>query len=126
MASRAGQKIKLTSIDELLCVPETEGTVDIDVRAIYPFKDIKDLVSKKPMGGGGTDANCIFKYFEEERDYKIGKKKKPSVILIFTDGYFSVVHDKYKKYKDVIWIIKDNKNFKPPFGVVAPFKQDEN
>ena len=38
MASRAGQKIKLTSIDELLCVPETEGTVDIDVRAIYPFE----------------------------------------------------------------------------------------
>ncbi|MGN0366860.1 MAG: ParB/RepB/Spo0J family partition protein [Suilimivivens sp.] len=39
MASRAGQKIKLTSIDELLCVPETEGTVDIDVRAIYPFEN---------------------------------------------------------------------------------------
>ena len=27
MAGRAGQKIKLTSIDELLCVPETEGMV---------------------------------------------------------------------------------------------------
>lgn len=39
MASRAGQKIKLTSIDELLCVPETEGTIDIDVRAIYPFEN---------------------------------------------------------------------------------------
>lgn len=39
MASRVGQKIKLTSIDELLCVPETEGTVDIDVRAIYPFEN---------------------------------------------------------------------------------------
>ena len=39
MASRAGQKIKLTSIDELLCVPETEGTVDIDIRSIYPFEN---------------------------------------------------------------------------------------
>lgn len=39
MAGSAGQKIKLTSIDELLCVPETEGTVDIDVRAIYPFEN---------------------------------------------------------------------------------------
>ena len=39
MASRAGQKIKLTSIDELLCVPETEGTIDIDIRAIYPFEN---------------------------------------------------------------------------------------
>ena len=39
MAGRAGQKIKLTSIDELLCVPETEGTIDIDIRAIYPFEN---------------------------------------------------------------------------------------
>lgn len=39
MASRAGQKIKLTSIDELLCVPETEGTIDLDARAIYPFEN---------------------------------------------------------------------------------------
>ena len=37
--ARAGQKIKLTSVDELLCVPSTEGTTDIDVRAIYPFEN---------------------------------------------------------------------------------------
>lgn len=36
---RPGQKIKMTSIDELLCVPEVEGTVDIDIRAIYPFEN---------------------------------------------------------------------------------------
>ena len=39
MANRAGQKIKLTSIDELLCVPDTEGTIDLDVKAIYPFEN---------------------------------------------------------------------------------------
>ena len=37
--ARAGQKVKLTSVDELLCVPQTEGTTDIDVRAIYPFEN---------------------------------------------------------------------------------------
>ena len=37
MAKRPGQKITMTSIDELLCVPDTEGTIDIDVEAIYPF-----------------------------------------------------------------------------------------
>lgn len=37
--ARVGQKIKLTSVDELLCVPETEGTSDIDVRVIYPFEN---------------------------------------------------------------------------------------
>ncbi len=35
MASRAGQKVKLTSIDELLCVPEIEGAVDIDADVAY-------------------------------------------------------------------------------------------
>lgn len=44
---RPGQKIKMTSIDELLCVPEVEGTTEIDIRAIYafenhPFKVIDD------------------------------------------------------------------------------------
>ena len=39
MGNRPGQKIKLTSVDELLCVPETQGTVDIEIRAIYPFEN---------------------------------------------------------------------------------------
>lgn len=36
---RPGQKITMTSIDELLCVPETEGTIEIEVDAIYPFEN---------------------------------------------------------------------------------------
>ena len=40
MANRPGQKIKMTSIDELLCVPSTEGTTDIEVEAIYPRDNI--------------------------------------------------------------------------------------
>ena len=39
MAKRPGQKITMTSIDELLCVPDTEGTVDIEVEAISPFEN---------------------------------------------------------------------------------------
>ena len=39
MANRPGQKIKMPSIDELLCVPDIEGTIDIEVDAIYPFEN---------------------------------------------------------------------------------------
>lgn len=39
MVKRPGQKITMTSIDELLCVPDTEGTIDLDVEAIYPFEN---------------------------------------------------------------------------------------
>ena len=37
MASRVGSKIKLTSIDELLCVPETNGTTEIELGLISAF-----------------------------------------------------------------------------------------
>lgn len=39
MARRLEQKITMPSIDELLCVPDTEGTIDLDVDAIYPFEN---------------------------------------------------------------------------------------
>ena len=47
MASRVGSKIKLTSIDELLCVPETNGTIEIELGLIsafenHPFRVVDD------------------------------------------------------------------------------------
>ncbi len=39
MAKRVGQKIKMTSIDELLCVPTVAGCDEIEVAKIRPFKD---------------------------------------------------------------------------------------
>ena len=39
MPKRVGQKIKMTSIDELLCVPSVAGCDEIEVSKIHPFKD---------------------------------------------------------------------------------------
>lgn len=36
--TRVGQKIKMTSLDELLCVPAIEGTKDIEIALISQFK----------------------------------------------------------------------------------------
>ena len=36
---RVGQKIKLTSVDELLCVPKTEGSTEIEISKIHRFKE---------------------------------------------------------------------------------------
>lgn len=120
--------VALAQIEQLLRAFKADAELmywDTQIRAIYPFKKIKDLLDKKPMGGGGTDADCIFKYFEEEKDYKIGRKKKPKIIIIFTDGYIGAVNSKYNKYRDTIWVVNDNNEFKPPFGVKAPFKHDQ-
>ena len=119
--------VALAQIDQLLKVFKADAELmywDTQIRAIYPFKKIKDLLDKKPMGGGGTDADCIFEYFEEEKDYKIGRKQKPKIIIIFTDGYIGSVNSKYNKYKDTIWIVNGNPSFEAPFGVKAPFKND--
>ena len=119
--------IALSQIEQLFKAYHVKAELlywDTDIRAVYGFKDIKELLTKKPKGGGGTDVNCVFEYFETNRDYKIGKKKKPSIIIIFTDGYFGDVHSKYKKYRDTIWIIHDNDKFVAPFGTKAKFKND--
>ena len=39
MAKRVGQKIKVKSVDELLCVPLANGCDEIEVDKIHPFKD---------------------------------------------------------------------------------------
>ncbi len=39
MTERVGQKIKMTSIDELLCVPSVAGCDEIEVAKIRPFKN---------------------------------------------------------------------------------------
>lgn len=39
MAKRVGQKIKITSVDELLKVPSTSGCEEIEASKIRPFKD---------------------------------------------------------------------------------------
>lgn len=120
--------VALAQIDQMFKQFKAEAELlywDTQIRAIYPFKNPQELVSKKPMGGGGTDANCIFEYFETTREYKIGKKKKPNLVIVFTDGYFGTVNMRYKKqYKDTIWVVQGNDNFEAPFGTKAPFKTD--
>lgn len=116
--------IALAQIKQLLDVYKAKAEVlywDTQVRKTAPFKDIKELVRIKPEGGGGTDINCVFKEFEIG-DYKKGKKQKPSIIIVFTDGHFGTVERKYHKYKDTIWVIKDNPRFVKPFGTQAKLK----
>lgn len=98
-----------------------------NVEAVYPFKNWNDILKGKPIGGGGTDINCVFKYLEG-RDFKIGKKKKPSMIVVATDGYFGEVDKKYKKWSnEVIWVISQDyyEKFKEPFGKKAAMKEVE-
>ena len=65
----------------------------------------------KPMGGGGTDPNCIPKYLKD-------KNIDATCMVVFTDGYF---------YGDVnwntniptLWLVTENESLKVPKGKIV-------
>ena len=105
MAKRPGQKITMTSIDELLCVPDTEGTIDIEVDAIYPFenhpfkvkddKKMEELVESIKLNGFLTpvllrpDDEGTYEMISGHRRLRAAKKaglrKIPAIIKEMTD-----------------------------------------
>ena len=56
------------------------GFFDTQVRRVCPFAQIDDLQVMVPVGGGGTDYDCIFSYCNTV------KEEPPCCIVIFTDG----------------------------------------
>ena len=105
MAKRPGQKITMTSIDELLCVPDTEGTIDIEVDAIYPFENhpfkviddekMEELVDSIKLNGVLTpvllrpDDEGTYEMISGHRRLRAAKKaglrKIPAIIKEMTD-----------------------------------------
>ena len=69
----------------------------------------------EPMGGGGTDFDCIFDYLKENAI-------EPNRLIVFTDGYpFGSWGD--PDYCDTTWIIHGDKNPNPPFGQFALYEE---
>ena len=75
-----------------------------------------DLIEEyQPMGGGGTDFDCIFTYLKENAI-------DPKRLIVFTDGYpFGSWGD--ADYCDTTWIIHGDKNPNPPFGTYAIYDE---
>ena len=69
--------------------------------------------STKPMGGGGTDVNCVTQYMADEGI-------KPQACIVLTDGYL------YSGWGDwtcpVLWAILDNKSAVPDEGKAVHIK----
>ena len=76
MAKRVGQKNKMTSIDELLCVPSVAGCEEIEVAKIRPFKDhpykVLDDETMHELGIVTYVADAMEKIAEERHIPEIG------------------------------------------------------
>jgi len=64
----------------------------------------------KPMGGGGTDPNCVPKYLKD-------KNINASAMIVFTDGYF---WDKIDWSTDIptLWLVTENDKLEVPKGKI--------
>jgi predicted metal-dependent peptidase len=83
---------------------------------IYNPKDfhsdnMDDIAEYEPMGGGGTDFDCIFTYLKENAI-------EPKRLIVFTDGYPCGSWGD-ADYCDTTWIIHGDPNPNPPFGTYA-------
>ena len=92
---------------------------DTDVHAPAQFspETMDDIMEYQPGGGGGTDPHCIWNYLQ-------ANDIEPKKLIVFTDYCFwgwnpSLVED----YCDTVWIIKDNKEARPEFGIYAHYEE---
>jgi len=70
----------------------------------------------KPMGGGGTKVSSV-------SEYLISKNVQTECVVIFTDGY--VENDiKWMHTAPVLWLVTDNKDFRPPVGKTVKFNME--
>jgi len=75
----------------------------------------EDITTYEPMGGGGTDFDCNWKYMKEN-------DMQPKKFIMFTDGYpWASWGD--PDYCDTIFVIHSyhDKNFLAPFGFTTHY-----
>ena len=75
---------------------------------VYDWKEVDDWQANiQYFGGGGTDISCVFDEIKK-RDIT------PTVLLVFTDGYFNCPPE--EPSYDVIFLLTKKDYEKPPFG----------
>jgi len=81
----------------------------------FSSENMESIEEYQPMGGGGTDFDCIFTYL---KDNAIDPKR----LIVFTDGYPCGSWGD-ADYCDTTWIIHGDKNPNPPFGTYAIYDE---
>jgi predicted metal-dependent peptidase len=77
----------------------------------FTSENLDTIDSYEPVGGGGTDFDCIFSYLKENAIV-------PKRLIVFTDGYPGGSWGD-SDYCDTTWIIHGDKDPNPPFGTFA-------
>ncbi|MBQ7352577.1 MAG: hypothetical protein IJW54_01080 [Clostridia bacterium] len=89
------------------------GFFDAAIYEPLPFYKVNDILSIKPIGGGGTDFQIVFEYV-----HKHMASNPPSCIIILTDGDAPYPQPSVAMGIPVLWVINNNHST-PTFGKVA-------
>lgn len=89
---------------------------DDGIRAIDIVKNVRQLLSLKFKGGGGTDVLEVFEDFNAD--------PVSHGLIILTDGYLHQGHLP-KVDRPVIWVVFDNDRFEPEQGSVIHFSMKD-
>jgi predicted metal-dependent peptidase len=81
----------------------------------YNSDNLDTICDYEVKGGGGTDVDCVFKYFKDN-------EIEPKRLVIFTDGYFHGFGD--ENYCDTVWIVHSNDSFNPTHGEWASYDEE--
>ena len=91
--------------------PVTVIHCDTQIRGVEELEPDNEIT---PKGRGGTDFRPPFDYVNEH-------DIMPKALIYLTDGDCDDFPDYYPEY-EVLWVIYNNKRFKPPFGEVLYVK----
>ena len=104
MSAFDGYKVHIFCFDTRTYNPQDFSSENMDLIENY-----------EPMGGGGTDFDCIFEYLKENAI-------EPKRLIVFTDGYPCGSWGD-PDYCDTTWIIHGDPNPNPPFGTFALYDE---
>jgi predicted metal-dependent peptidase len=83
----------------------------------YDSDNLDSMVDYVPVGGGGTDVNCVYNYLKDQ-------EIEPRRLVVFTDGHF-FGSDGDPDYTDTVWIIFGNPGFTASHGVWAHYDDEK-
>jgi len=84
----------------------------------FDSENLDDITEYEVMGGGGTDFDCVFRYFKEN-------EIEPKRHIMFTDGYPCGSWGD-EQYCDTVFIMHGTTSIVPPFGQYAYYEEEKS
>ena len=84
----------------------------------FDSDNLEDITEYEVMGGGGTDFDCVFRYFK-------ANEIEPKRHIMFTDGYPCGSWGD-EQYCDTVFIMHGTTTIVPPFGQYAYYDEEKS